>query len=303
MGSPSHFEFSITADQQCIPQESYTRTTYCQNELHVQALISGVLLIKDLYLSEGLSPVDGLLIEKAFDSLFGNVGVSATIRSENSADGVLISFTIGIPVTYYGYTNTLYNGPHLTYLRAHDDILSFFRSNLFTSMLDTQIHAYMNQEQNTLATGKCHLKTHGAISLLSITESGWDNVVPSSDTIYPITYYPEDESTPSYNAKFSSFETGIPTFFIVILVGGTIVYFFILSKREPVSSVIKDFPASTSNSSPSYFKKHFKYIYDFTHVRPPATKPQANNYQELRTPSDDVEAHHDRKQSTSKVSI
>lgn len=303
--SQSHFEFSITADQQCIPEESHTRTTYCQNELHVQALISGVLLIKDLYLTEGLSPVDDLLIGKAFDSLFSDAGVSVTIRYESSSDGALLSFTLGIPVTYYGYTNTLYNAPHLTYLRAHDDIISFFRTDLFASMLDTQIHSYLNQDQKTVtAAGQCHLKTHGAISLLSIDEKGWENVVPHSDIIYPITFYPEKDDQLS-NARISSFQTGIPTFLIVILVGGTLLY-LLYSKKRVVSSPTIESPTSKTESSPSYFKKHFKYIYDFTHVRSPPKKHidvEENNYQVLRNPSDDVEAHHARKQIKTKVSI
>jgi hypothetical protein len=303
VASPSHFEFSITADQQCIPEEYYTRTTYCTNELHVKALMAGVLLIKDLSLSDGLSVIDRVILEKAFDDLFGNVGVTATIRSEDSADGLLVSFTLGIPVTYYGYTNTYFNAPHLTYLKAHDDLLSSFRSDLFSSMLDSQIHSHFNHETSHLLEsqiGQCHLSAHGSISLLSITESGWENEVPFTANINPVTFYPEevDEGTPFY-----SFQTGVPTFLIVVMVGGTVMFFIYSSKkRQPaVMSSRKTEPSSpsSSSSSSSYFKKHFKYIYDFNQVRSPSSRP---NYAVIRAPSDEEGAPDEQRQRKFSVS-
>lgn len=310
--SPSHFEFSITADQQCIPEEYYDRTQYCTNELHVKALVSGVLLIKDVFLaSEGLSKLDQYVFQKAFDSLFGNIGVTSTVRSEDSSDGLLVSFTIGVPVVYYGYENRLFNGPHLAYLQAHDDLLNSFHADIFSTLLDNQIHAALNQQQGGDKSlndfGQCHLKSHGTISLLALKEDGWSNEMPSRDTIQPITFYPDTTGDGKMNAEttfLSSFQTGVPVFLLVVLVGSTFL-FFIYSKRKssslspPRSSSSLEKSSSPTSPSPSssssnatYFKQQFKYIYDFAKVRStPSTSGGAVDYEVIRTPSDDVEAH------------
>jgi hypothetical protein len=320
--SPSHFEFSITSDQQCIPEEYYTRTEYCTTQLHVKALVSGVLLIKDVFLAtEGLSKLDQYIFQKAFDSLFGNIGITSTVRSEDSSDGLLISFTIGVPVVYYGYENTLFNGPHLTYLKAHDDLLNSFHADLFSALLDNQIHAALNQQQQHGGGGmddygQCHLKSHGAISLLALKEDGWDNEMPYGDTIEPITFYPhadDDDKMKAESTFLSSFQTGIPTFLLVVLVGGTIL-FFVYSKEKIVRSSSRSsssfsssssleesssHSASSSSSSSHPSNRYFKYIYDFAKVRstPSASSSRGSksvDYEVIRTPSDDVEAHLER---------
>jgi hypothetical protein len=325
--SPSHFEFSITSDQQCIPEEYYTRTQYCTNELHVKALVAGVLLIKDVFLaSEGLSRLDQLVFQKAFDSLFGNIGVTSTVRAEDSSDGLLVSFTIGVPVVYYGYENTEFNGPHLTYLQAHDDLLNSFRADVFGAMLDNQVHYTLNLQQQhsdgVNGLGQCHFTSHGAISLLALREEGWENEMPFAENIEPITFFPPDDDKMNESPFLYSFQTGIPTFLIVVLVGGTVL-FLIHSQRKATSlksssllknsnssSLSMDGSSSSSSSSTSasassngYFKQQIKYIYDFARVRSPTPSSSslgAVDYQVIRTPSDDVEAHAERSSSDKK---
>jgi hypothetical protein len=251
------------------------RATYCTNELHVKALVSGILLIKDLTLSDGLSLIDQTILEKTFNDLFGNVGVTATLRSQDSADGLLVSFTLAIPVSHYGYSNTLFNGPHLAYLKAHDELMDFFRSDLFSSMLDSQIHSHLNRETSHLLEsqiGQCHLNSHGSISLLSITENGWDNEVPFDAVISPVTFYPEDDDA-SQRAPFFSFRTGIPTFLIVVLVGGVVLFFFISSKKR--------LPLPLSSSS----------------------RKGQTTYSVIRTPSDEEAAAPDGNQRKKKLNV
>jgi hypothetical protein len=282
--SPSHFEFSITSDQQCIPEEYYTRTEYCTTQLHVKALVSGVLLIKDVFLAtEGLSKLDQYIFQKAFDSLFGNIGITSTVRSEDSSDGLLISFTIGVPVVYYGYENTLFNGPHLTYLKAHDDLLNSFHVNLFSALLDNQIHAALNQQQQRGGGmddyGECHLKSHGTISLLALKEDGWDNEMPYGDTIEPITFFPrasDDDKMMTAVTFLSSFQTGLFTFLAVVLVGGTILSLFIYSSSFSTSS------PSSSHPFNGYFNTKVRFT--------PSSSRGSVDYEVIPTPSGDLEA-------------
>jgi hypothetical protein len=289
VSSQTHFEFSISADQQCTAEEYYTRTTYCTNELHVKALISGVLLISGLHLTS-LSLADQSIIQSAFDSLFGNTGVTSVLTSQDSADGLLVSFTLGVPISYYGLTNTEYNGPHIAYLKAHDDLIYSFRSELFTSMLDSHLHSYLYLQNNDLSAnqfGTCHLKSHGAISLLSVLESGWENSVPNQDTIEPITFIPESET---HGSTSSSLQSGITTFFLVVVFGILVTYLIQQSKKsnptEKTTPPVQ--PTTTASSSQTYFKKPFKYIYDFAH-RSTDDKARKDYRVVASAQSDDVE--------------
>lgn len=241
--------------------------------------------------------------------------------SQDSTDGLLVSFKIGIPVTYYGFLNTEYNSPHSTYLLAHDELISSFKSNLFTSMLDNQLHTYFYLQQNgqlsSGQSGTCHLKSHGSISLLSIVEEGWENHVDYHDTIDPITFYPNHDEQ-NEQTLLSSFQTGLPTFLLVVMFGGLIIYFIKESKTRNKKNS-KDFVNNENDQdsennenndsigqksiSSSYFKKPFKYIYDFARAKTTNNLKKTTEYQRIQSSKDDVESNHDTENNSLKDSI